>query len=568
MGQRPDALCVQQTFDKGEKIWDFLAPMPANTWPLLTAAAVLLGGPLANAAPLERRAVVFYTADTHGVLEPCGCTSEPLGDFARVTALVRAEVGSRRGALLVDGGNLSFPAGPIPPKRRAAARLRAEFLARELGRLPFAGSAVGESDLAWGADQVLPKRLAANLEAPAFVEPSRLVETGGIRFGVLGIVAPDVARRAGLSASDPGAAARAEVARLRKKGAEVVVLLAPVERTQARHLARTAGADIVVVGKNVGTGMRRAERVGNAFLVAPGEELQYVGRLDIVLRGPAPRGADEPLADAGGADQARERLVEIERRLERLAADLARWQQDPASDPAFLAGKRRERDALAAEQARLAKGLWRPPATGSYLTNTLIPIRRTLPRDSALARSLRTLDQAVGAANLAAAEPPPPPEPGRAFYVGHRKCVSCHKSADRQWRRTGHARAWQTLVELGKQNHDDCVVCHVTGFGEVGGASLGHTKGLENVQCEACHQPKSIHVEKRGKEAPYAGSTGAPESVCVRCHNETHSDTFQYEPYLRGILGPGHGELLLDKLGPGPTARELRRAAAARGGKP
>ncbi|MBC8133751.1 MAG: hypothetical protein H7X95_12275, partial [Deltaproteobacteria bacterium] len=48
----------------------------------------------------ERRAILFYTAEVHGAVEPCGCTSDPLGDVSRLVALVedaRKEVnGSRR----------------------------------------------------------------------------------------------------------------------------------------------------------------------------------------------------------------------------------------------------------------------------------------------------------------------------------------------------------------------------------------------------------------------------------------------------------------------------------------
>jgi len=523
--------------------------------------AIFFFNGIAQGAIRERRVVVFYTGEAHGVLEPCGCTSDPLGDFARVSALVRQT--SHRGALLVDAGNLIFPASPVSAKRLPAAKLRAEFLARELSKLPFGGSAVGESDLVRGPDHVVPKRVAANLADAPFVEPSRLVTTGGIKLGVLGIIDPAVARGAGLTASDPGPAAKAEVNRLRREGAEIVILLAPVERSQARTLARSTGADIIVIGKNVGKGMRRAERVGKAFIVAAGDELQYLGRLEIVLRGRAPRDALTPLEDAGGVAATKERLAEITHTLDRLATDIARWEKDRDADPAFIAEKTRERSELLAERDRLAATKWRPPATGSYLTNTLIPVRRTLPRDPALTASMRKLDRAIGAANLAMAEPPPAAEPGRAYYVGDEKCVSCHKAAVRAWRRSGHAHAWRTLVRAGKQADDECVGCHSTGYGEVGGSSLGYTAGLTNVQCESCHGPGSIHVEQRGKETPYAGITRTPESVCVRCHNEEHSDTFQYEPYLRDALGPGHGEVLLDQLGAGPTARSLRRAAAA-----
>jgi hypothetical protein len=52
--------------------------------------------------------------------------------------------------------------------------------------------------------------------------------------------------------------------------------------------------------------------------------------------------------------------------------------------------------------------------------------------------------------------------------------------------------------------------------------------------------------------------------VCTSCHTEQHSDTFQYEAYLRDILGKGHGPGARKKLGDGPTGHELRTAALAR----
>lgn len=539
---------------------------------LAAASGFLLSAPWpdarAESSPrsTERRATIFYTAETHGTLEPCGCTSDPLGDFARVTALVRKAAGAQRAgtvsALLVDAGGLLFPEGEIAPARRDAARLRASFLADQLAKLPLGGIGLGDADLAMGGDAVRPKRLAANLTGAAFVEPSRIVVAGKIKIGVVGVVADETAAKAGLVATDAATAARAEVARLRGQGAEVVILLAPIDRPAARTLARSTGADFVVAGKNVGAGMRRAEPVAGAFLVAPAEELQRIGKLEIVLRGP--RDADKPLLDAGGADEAKDRLAEVNKKMAQLRQNLASWKGDGTSDPAFIAGKTAELSELEGEARKLGAASWQPPASGSYFVNSLLPIRRSLPRDPALSADMRKLDRAIGQANLRSAEPPVPAEPGRAFYVGGATCVSCHKPAARFWKKTVHAQAWKTLVEVGKEAHDDCVSCHVTGFGEVGGSSLGHTRGLEDIQCEVCHGPGSIHVEKKGKETPFAGRLKTPESVCARCHNEKHSDTFQYEAYLRDVLGPGHGEDARDKLGPGPTGHQLRQAAQAR----
>jgi hypothetical protein len=292
--------------------------------------------------------------------------------------------------------------------------------------------------------------------------------------------------------------------------------------------------------------------------------MQRVGRLEIVLRGNRKTSTPEPLLDGGSAEQQKLQRSDLDRRLQRLDADLARWRAEAASDSAFVADKQHERENLASERAHLAASPWQAPTSGSYFMNSLIPIRRTLPRDPALAASMHKLDLAIGAANLRLAVPPPPAETGRASYVGQEKCVSCHKPAARQWKHTIHAQAWKTLVDVGKEAHEDCVSCHVTGYGEVGGSSLGYTRGLQDIQCETCHGPGSIHVEKRGKESPLAIVTKTPESVCVRCHNEKHSDTFEYKAYLRDVLGQGHGELARDDLGAGPTGHGLRHAAQAK----
>lgn len=516
----------------------------------------------AHASPVrERRATVFYTAQTHGVLEPCGCTSDPLGDIARVTALVRKA--AKEGAtLLVDAGELTYPNNEIAPGKQEAGDLVAEFLAREITRLPFGGSALGSSDAIRGESKIQPKRLAANLSELPFLEASRIHRVGEIKVGVFGLVDPALANSHGWPAKDPITTAQAEANRLRAAGAELVIVLAPLDRPQARMVARQADVDFVILGKNVGQGSTRAEQEGRGFLLIPGEEMQRVGRLDIVLRDEgSPR---KKLQDAGSPESQQLRAQELRRELEQMDADLGRWERDAETDAGFLKAKREERDRLRAEERALISTSWAPPAQGSYFINQLVPIRRSLPRDTALAASMRKLDLAVGAANLRASQPPPPAEPGRAHFSGDVSCVKCHKAAARFCKKTAHAHAWKTLQVVNKTAHPDCVSCHVTGYGEVGGSSVGFTKGLESVQCEACHGPGSIHVEKRGLEKPLAIKTRTPESLCTHCHNEKHSDTFQYEAYLRDIVGPGHGEEARDNLGPGPTARDLRRKAEKR----
>ena len=514
-----------------------------------------------SAAPAERRFTLFYTAETHGTLEPCGCTSDPLGDVARYATAVRA---ARRSGdvLLVDGGGLSFPEGGASARERPGNELRAKFLAAELGKLGLAGAGLADSDLSAGPALAQPPRLAVNLTSlPGLATaPSVLRDVGGVRVGVLGVVDPAVVSAAGGKAEEPVSAAKREAERLRKAGAEIVVALAPVDRPVARRLAREAAVDFVVLGRQVGAGSPRADAVGHAFLLAPADELQRVGRVDVVVR------AGGALVDAGGPEATELRKAELARDLARLDGELASWARAGASagDPAFVANKKKERDALAAERAKLGAAPWAPPATGSYFTNRLVALGRSLPRDPAIAAAMRALDAQIGKVNLAHADPPVPAEPGRPFYVGMDKCVSCHKPAASFWRRTVHASAWKALVDVGKQADYKCVSCHVTGYGQVGGTSLGHTQHLENIQCETCHGPGSAHVAAKGLEDPPDIERHVPSPVCTSCHNEHHSDTFNYNAYLRDILGPGHGASAREKLGDGPTGHGLRTAALAK----
>jgi hypothetical protein len=563
-----------------------LTPSPPLARALVAGAALLAGAVLlawgaaglAAGAPgkpaPERRFTLFFTAEAHGTLEPCGCTSDPLGDVARYASVVRS---ARKAGdvLLVDAGGLSFPEGGASPRERAGNELRAKFLASELGKLGLAAAGLADTDLAGGPAAVQPPRVAANLPAaPGLaVAPSVVRVVGGVRVGVLGVVDPAVASSLGVKAEDPVSAARREAARLRKAGVEIVVALSPVDRSVARRLARSAAVDFVVLGRQVGAGSPRADAVDHdaeampdpqrpkAFILTPADELQRVGRVDVTLR------AGGPLVDAGGPEATDLRKAELARDLERVDRELASWARPgccAGADPNFIAAKKKERDALADEQAKLGAAPWAPPATGSYFTARLIPLSRSIPRDPAIASAMRALDAQIGKVNLREAAPPTPPEPGRPFYVGMDKCVSCHKPAAAFWRTTVHAHAWKTLVDVGKQADYKCVSCHVTGYGEVGGTSLGHTQRLENIQCETCHGPGSEHVAAKGLEDPSAVQRHVPSPVCTNCHNEHHSDTFNYNAYLRDILGPGHGAKAREGLGEGPTGHDLRSAALAK----
>jgi hypothetical protein len=76
---------------------------------------------------------------------------------------------------------------------------------------------------------------------------------------------------------------------------------------------------------------------------------------------------------------------------------------------------------------------------------------------------------------------------------------------------------------------------------------LDKVAGREDVGCESCHGPGSLHVE-----GPSADNiTARPgQDVCVTCHNRENSPHFDFATYLPKVLGPGHGQPLGVKSGP------------------
>jgi len=118
------------------------------------------------------------------------------------------------------------------------------------------------------------------------------------------------------------------------------------------------------------------------------------------------------------------------------------------------------------------------------------------------------------------------------IYLGVGSCMKCHADAFDAYTRTRHARAYRTLSAQFVHRDANCVGCHVTGYGEKGGFGgirrLGAPVDLIDVQCEACHGPGIDH----SRDGSYRSA--AVES-CVRCHNGEQDPDFDYEEAWKKI---------------------------------
>lgn len=123
-------------------------------------------------------------------------------------------------------------------------------------------------------------------------------------------------------------------------------------------------------------------------------------------------------------------------------------------------------------------------------------------------------------------------------YVGTNKCKACHRDIYKAWEETGHAKAFQSVLDSTGLEDSTCFFCHTIGYGEpTGFVDTASTPNLVNVGCEACHGPgskyKKYAIMKDPEKARAAGLIIPAEERCIECHTEEQSPDFDYEKLLQ-----------------------------------
>lgn len=131
-------------------------------------------------------------------------------------------------------------------------------------------------------------------------------------------------------------------------------------------------------------------------------------------------------------------------------------------------------------------------------------------------------------------------------YVGPERCRDCHPDQYASWADTRMAKSFDVLRPGRKSaekelagldpdedysNDQDCVPCHSTGYGLVGGfSSFEETPHMAGVTCEACHGPGGRYAGSVMSPRDPTFSTAEAREVgliypptaraCRGCHNE------------------------------------------------
>ena len=115
-------------------------------------------------------------------------------------------------------------------------------------------------------------------------------------------------------------------------------------------------------------------------------------------------------------------------------------------------------------------------------------------------------------------------------YVGSATCAGCHASQTDQWNTTDHAGAFNSLAVNNQDYNPECVSCHVTGFGYVGGFKRpDHTPEMADVQCEMCHGAGAEHAAN--PQPGYGQISPLDCDMCINCHTSDRSPNFDCATY-------------------------------------
>ena len=456
-----------------------------------------------------------------------------------------------RGVLFLESGDFLFPEEPLFPEEVEQRRVKAELIAAATQAMALDFVGIGDQDLRLGVEFLksvgagLPLHCANLVQAdgkPVF--PGRAIKTvGDVKvglFAVLTVNGPDgkplFEDNPSYKLEDPFAAAAREVKALQAEGAQAIVAVTHLGVGDDMRLVNEVPGIHFVFGGHSQTMLSEPNKApGGAFVLQSGSRGKYLGRLDLDLKGDLPA-AFATLSDVSATEKLRERIKHYESEVQALEARLA---VEKETDRKQMIQDQVDfyKEQLAIESKSLPAGA----ENASAMKNELVPLAREIadePKVGALVAAALDRIAALPPPPVLAAEDDSAKAPESSPFVGATVCQGCHPSQWSQWRTTGHAKAYKTLVGENHALDFDCVGCHTTGYRKEGGPKDPFSvAGFTNVQCESCHGAGRAHAKEPKKVKL---SKSFDEGFCRSCHSvEQTGDRFVFGEYLPKVAHPG-----------------------------
>ncbi len=229
---------------------------------------------------------VFFTCDTHGRLEPCGCFVGQFGGLTRLKTVLDAEAPA--GALRVDVGDAA--AG-----REDYDLIEYGYMLRAFAAMNYDVLNIGAREAQFSAAQLRGLKtnsptpiISANLLDKSSRQPIfdsyRIVQRGGFRVAIIGVLDPRAEENpgAGLAVGEMESAVERSLGELRGK-ADLIVLLAFADEAALGRLAQEFYECKVILGGKVSQPAQDLVRQNRSVIYFVTNESRALGILRLRL---------------------------------------------------------------------------------------------------------------------------------------------------------------------------------------------------------------------------------------------------------------------------------------------
>jgi hypothetical protein len=464
---------------------------------------------------------------------------------AKKATLIHQIASEGRKVLLVDTGNLFFRKAAQTETKRIDALLRVDLLLQSYNDMGYDAVNVGEKDLMMGliflfdlAKKAKFPFVSANLldkkTGKTIFKPYVVKEIGGIRIGIFGLL-DDVfnatlqEKGPGLTILEPFATSRALTKSLREY-CDILVVLSQLGESKDKKLARENPQIDLILGGGGESKRAVAEQVNEVPIYRLEPRGGYLGRIDYSLVE-----TRKPIKFLVSSER-----DETEKRLKRLITRSTEVRSEMAKSGKQEEVKVKELKFLESKQKELEKSLLALEDRNSY-RHTAVPVQLSVKDDPKIMK--RVEDYRTESTKLYRPKMAPVPDkelpekeriariPKESPLIGAISCKRCHEVNYRNWLKTKHAKATQTIATSPKYSQEECLICHSTGYGKIEEFTTVDEVPfyLRGVQCEACHGAGKGHPGKGAIEKKVT------LGVCRNCHTKDQSPTFNYLAYLEKI---------------------------------
>jgi hypothetical protein len=404
---------------------------------------------------------------------------------------------------------------------------------------------VGEKDLMMGlrflseaAQKARFSFVSANLvdkkTGKTAFSPYVIKELAGLKVGILGLLDDQFnpalqERDPGLAVLDPVSTSKAVTKTLREN-CDLILLLSQLGELKDKRLARENPQIDLILGGGGEAPKAVVERVNEISIFRLEPRGGYLGRVDFSLMD-----TKKPIKFSVSSER-----EEIEKKKERLTRRSTQIKADMAKSGKQEEMKLKELKFLESKEKEMEKAI-RALEDKNFYRYTAIPVQLAVEDDPKIMKGVE--HYRAESAKLYKPKVAGLPEKGMSEkemiaripkgspLVGAITCKKCHEVNYRNWLKTKHARASQTIVASPKYAQEECLMCHSTGYGKI--AEYATVEDipfyLKGVQCESCHG--------EGKDHPGKGKMDREVTlgVCRNCHTKDQSPAFNYVAYLEKI---------------------------------